>query len=205
MILDGHGLSSCARSGSNCKPVTLVHALDCAQLTQQLGHVTAGVKLADPRAVDPLTGLPLCLLQSRDLCFPCQMTFGRDCKKPCHDCFQAFHHCFNGAFVIPSGHGLPELSNFKIVSPQDMSSMWKTTGLGGGCASTVFHCFACVCTGQLMAVHKEGSERCSLCCGLGIERCFCHPVNDTENLEQLRQMLKDCTVDAVDAGCARLD
>lgn len=117
LTLDGYGLSSCAVTGAAAKPVTLAHALDGAQLTQQLGHVTAGIKLVDPRAVDPVTGPPLCLLQSRDLCFPCQMTFGRDCKKLHEDCFSIFFQCFNGAFVAPARLGLPELSNFKIVSP----------------------------------------------------------------------------------------
>lgn len=86
-----------------------------------------------------------------------------------------------------------------------MSSIWKTTGLGGGCASATLFCCACVCNGSSMAVHKEGVGRCSVCAKLDLERCYCHPVNDTKQLEELRKLLNGCAVEAVDAGCARPD
>ena len=77
LLLDGYQLSQYAMSGSSEKPVLIAYTLDGAQLTMNLGHVTAGVKIVDPRAIDPSTGVvvPVCLMQSRDLCFPCQITF----------------------------------------------------------------------------------------------------------------------------------
>lgn len=56
-----------------------------------------------------------------------------------------------------------------------------------------------------MAVCKCGVNRCSVCARLGMERCFCHPVDDTQKLEELRQALKEHTEDALDARCARLE
>lgn len=56
-----------------------------------------------------------------------------------------------------------------------------------------------------MAVHKEGDRRCSICSRLNMQRCFCHAVNDTRQLEELRSLLQDHVVEAVDTGHARLD
>lgn len=91
LTLDGFGLSQCAVTGSNAKPALIAETLDGAQLTHHLGHATGGFKIVDPRAMDPITGLPLCLMQSRDLCFPFQITFGRDCKDLHKDCFSCTH------------------------------------------------------------------------------------------------------------------
>ncbi|CAB9505987.1 hypothetical protein SEMRO_250_G098940.1 [Seminavis robusta] len=207
MILAGFGLDHHAETGSLSEPVLLAHTLDGAQLTAHLGHVTAGVKIIDPRAVDPITGRNLFLdhlYQSRDLCFPCQITFGRDCKDLYTDCFHQFHSLFNGGLVIPSLGDLPELSNFNIVSPQDMSSIWKTTGLGGGSHQTLLFCYACMCHNHQKHLFQTGSNRCPTCQRLKVGKCFCHPVNDQTFLGSTREVLKKYVEDAVDDGYEKL-
>lgn len=130
LMTDGFRLSEHAVTGSTSPPAPLCHTLDGAQLTMHLGRVKAGVKVADPRATDPIAGLPLVLMQSRDPCFPSQIAFGGDCKDLCKDCFGAFHSHFNNGVVIPGVPelGLPEFGDFKVVSPQDLSSMCKCAG-----------------------------------------------------------------------------
>ena len=150
MALTGHGLDTAAETTSRDiqKPVLIAYTLDGAQLTNALGHVTAGIKIVDPRAKDPITGIPLHMsgkYQSRDLCFPAQITFGRDCKALYSDCFQSFFDYFTAGCKVEAKFGLPELSNFRVLSPQDMSSIWKTVGLGGGCHTKEYFCYCCSC------------------------------------------------------------
>lgn len=92
MLLTGFCPDSFAEMGSSVKAVLLSCTMDGAQLTDNLGHVTAGIKIVDPRAKDPSVSMPVCLFQSRDLCFPFQITFGGDCKDPHKNCFDEFFH-----------------------------------------------------------------------------------------------------------------
>jgi hypothetical protein len=106
--------------------------------------ITGGIKIVDPRAVDPSTGNLLGIqgkFQSRDLSFVSQLAFVKDCKQTYKDCFGVFFSVFNGGqFVIPETDNEPELSNFEITSCQDTSSGWKSTQLGGGCKSMNHFC-----------------------------------------------------------------
>lgn len=126
MLLKGYGLDGMAETGSKAKPVLLSSTLDGAQLTNNLGQVVAGVKIVDPRATDPATGLPLCLYS---------ITL---------DCFNEVFVSFNGQLKVPAEFGLPELSNFDVNSPQDLTSGRKATGLGGGSANSRYPCMACI-------------------------------------------------------------
>jgi hypothetical protein len=182
LIICGYGLDKFAATASGHPPVLIAHTLDGAMLTSNLGHVTAGTKIVDPRAANPMTGIHIGIsgfFQSRDLCYPAQIVFGKDCKSLYSDCFGGFFSKFHGGLVIPPTPNYPiELSNFQISAPQDMSSIWKTTGLGGGCYNKKQFCYCCMCTNDLISVYKSDDNRCDLCKRLGVTRCFCHPVND---------------------------
>ena len=209
MILVGFGLDKYAQTGSGHKPVMIAHTLDGAMLTSHLGHVTAGIKIVDPRATDPVTGLPILgsggLFQTRDLCFPTNIVFGKDCKSLYADCFADFHSKFNGGLLIPATVDSPELSNFLVISPQDMSSIWKTTGLGGGSFNKKQFCYACMCDNDLISVFTSGAERCDTCKRLNIDSCFCHPVNDRSFLEDTSLLLQEYIQSALDEGFQKLE
>jgi hypothetical protein len=208
LIIGGYGLDKYAATGSGHPPVMIAHTLDGAMLTAHLGHVTAGIKIVDPRAKNPLTDLPIgmdLLFQSRDLCFPAQIVFGKDCKQLYKDCFGQLHSRFHGGLCIPATVDCPELSNFRVISPQDMSSIWKTTGLGGGCYNKKQFCYACMCTNDLIAVPKVGNNRCDMCHRLGIQSCFCHPVNDDIHLQSMAKLLEEHVQVALDDGFQKLD
>ena len=209
MALTGHGLDTAAETTSRDieKPVLIAYTLDGAQLTNALGHVTAGIKIVDPRAKDPITGIPLHLsgkYQSRDLCFPAQITFGRDCKALYEDCFQAFFDYFNDGCKVSAQFGLPELSNFRVLSPQDMSSIWKTVGLGGGSHSKEYFCYCCSCRKQDIRIGKVDCNRCSTCVRLLVPSCFCHEVNDETRMCELSETLESYIVNACDEGFVKL-
>jgi hypothetical protein len=211
MIICVFGLDKYAATGSGHRPVMIAHTLDGAMLTSHLGHhVTAAIKIVDPRACDPVSGIPIGiagLFQSRELCFPIQIVFGKDCKNLYTYCFGLFHGKFNGGLVMPPAiDGCPELSNFQVISPQDMSSIWKTTGLGQGCYNKKQFCYCCMCTNEFISVCKKtGDSRCDLCCKFEIDRCFCHPVNDSVHLHQLSAMLELHVQAALDDGFSKLD
>jgi hypothetical protein len=84
LITCGYGLvDKFAATGSGHKPVMIAHTLDGAMLTSHLGHVTAGIKIVDPRAIDPMTGIPIGLsglFPTRDLCYPAHIVFGKIVK-----------------------------------------------------------------------------------------------------------------------------
>ena len=54
--------------------VKIAITLDGADLSRNVQHMTCGIKTVDPRAVNPLTGIPIGLegVQSREFCFPCK-------------------------------------------------------------------------------------------------------------------------------------
>jgi hypothetical protein len=161
-ILKGFGLDVNARTGSLSSPVLICWTLGYAQLTRELGHLTGGIKIVDPRAVDPQTGIPLLIsgkFQSRELSFPCRLAFTKDSKETYKECFGSFFEVMNGKqLVIPVTDTEPELSNFDVSSCQDLSSGWKTTLLGGGCKSTEYFCPQCMCSRKTIGAFKVTEE-----------------------------------------------
>jgi hypothetical protein len=201
-------LEEYAITGSGQPPVQLTYTMDGAQLTNELGHVTGGIKVVDPRAVDPLTGIPLSVtgkFQSRDLSFVCQLAFVKDSKATYKDCFEEFLTTFNQqSIVIPATATEPELSNFEVSSCQDLSSGWKTTQLGGGCHTTNYFCPQCMVSRHTMTLSKVGADRCNMCVECDISNCYCHSVCDPSMLEATRRSIEDYIDKTYDEDCKLL-
>jgi hypothetical protein len=208
-ILRGFGLIDHAKTGSSSSPVMICWTLDYAQLTRELGHLTGGLKIVDPRSVDPITGNPLVLsgkFQSRDLSFPCRLAFSKDSKEAYKECFGSFFQVFNAkSLVVPATETEPELSNFNVSSCQDLSSGWKTTTLGGGCKSTEYFCPQCMVSRKTVADYNIGDKRCATCIRLGMVRCYCRDVIDDNVLESTRRTLSSYIELAMDDGFERFD
>ena len=70
--------------------VSISITLDGADLSRNIQHVTCGVKICDPRAVNPLTGILIGLegVQSRELCFAFKNPFGKGYKSTIPESFQ---------------------------------------------------------------------------------------------------------------------
>ena len=204
LVIKSFGLQDYACTGSTAKPVMLTYTLDGAQLTNELGHLTGGFKIVDPRAIDPLSGIAIAIngkWQSRDLCFVTQLAFVKDSKAAYNDCFAEFFERFNGErFVIPATDTEPELSNFDINSCQDLSSGWKATKLGGGCKTTNLFCCHCMVSRDTSCRFKSNDDRCNICVRLGIEQCFCHDVVDKDILEETKRRLAEYIDEALDEG-----
>jgi hypothetical protein len=70
----------------NQPPVQISITLDGADLSHNVTHVTAGVKVNNPMSIDPLSGLPIGVtnsrkVQSRELCFPFKSLLAKDLKE----------------------------------------------------------------------------------------------------------------------------
>jgi hypothetical protein len=122
-------------------PFQLACTLDGADISKFVSHVTAGIKILDPRAIDPISHLPIGLegskkVQSRDLCFPFKVLLIRDTKTLYQEHFKDFFDVFSKLNL----EGGFELGNnpISVSSPQDMSSMWKALGWDGGCKVKTF-------------------------------------------------------------------
>ena len=189
LIIEGYGMVDVAKAGSRERPMLIAPTLDGAKLTNELGHVTGGIKIVDPRCINPLTGTPIVNFQSRDLCYVFQLTFGKDCTGVYDVCYDEFFKYFGGSVVVPSTvDGKPELSNIEVVSPADMSAGWKITGKGG--ATSDLFCIGCMCHQCEKHRFKCGDDRCDDCTRLNCDHCFCHPVTDGEHLEGLRELVQ---------------
>ena len=72
-------LNIIAREEGNVK---IASTIDGADLSRNVQHVTCGVKIVDPRAINPMTGIPIGLegVQSRDFCFPVKILLTKDTK-----------------------------------------------------------------------------------------------------------------------------
>jgi hypothetical protein len=173
--------------------------LDGADLSRNISHVTAGIKINDPRAIDPISGIPIGMedsrkLQSRELCYPCKVLIAKDSKT----LYDNYYSDFFSFFKQVNEHGFgnftaKENSNgilrapFTISSPQDLSSLWKSTGRGGACKNKIDFCCQCACTSDV--VHLPRQIRCERCVLTGREACYHWDVGDESTLSKAQERL----------------
>ncbi len=195
-LLKTFGLDEIARHDS----VELCVTMDGAVLTSALSHLTAGVKITDHRAVDPRTGLPLCSRlnnvthhdsQSRNNCFVMKSMIGRDCR----DSYEHFRDMF-AFFDYIMKHGLPEsqygpaIQPIIVWSPQDLSSVWKTLGKGGGAKRRKHFCHLCPCLSENILFAKEDENRCERCKLAHQSKCFHWKVCDEDTIPVFQEELR---------------
>lgn len=201
--------------GEGGRPLQLCYTLDALQLTPHLTVLIAGLKWVDGRATNPLTGLPLFLdskRQSRDHCIPFAIFFGKD-NKDVYD--QVMRDPFFDFFNKIRTEGLPanpdknwpaiDPARIQLLSPQDLSSIWKSTGKGGGSYQTILFCYLCMCHRDERANCKRGDDRCDLCKTRERERCFCHKECDCQYIQSCKDDLAAQLLEDVQAHYERLD
>jgi hypothetical protein len=124
--------------------------LDGAELCDGLCHLTAGIKVTDPRAVDP------------NYCFAMKSLLGKDSKetyKEFADFFSFFERVMKEG--LPASELGPRIMCVTVLSPQDLSSIWKRLGTGSGARKNgnTHFCHVCPCTGNSIASFKVGANR----------------------------------------------
>ena len=138
LLLQSYGLMEIIERG--CEDVTVACTIDGTELSWKIGHVTAGVKITDPRARNPRKNEELVMgadgtegVQSRDLCFPLQVTIGKDNKQLFHMQFKPVYTEINQYEDKFTYHNIVDQScrSFSIAHPADMSALQKLVGRGG--------------------------------------------------------------------------
>ena len=207
-LVERFGLEEYAVTGAKADPVRIPWTIDGAMLTAYLGFVLFGPKIADTRAINPMTGKPIVLFQSRNYCFPAGLLFGRDCKA-LYTCIGPFFNFVSNpvcpAILDSNGNVLkPELSNFEPISSQDLCSFFKTTGLGGGSFTAFNPCPYCMVGRGCLSNKKAGNDRCHLCKECDCRSCWCWPVVDDELLKEIDESLEEYQANVED-GFRKLD
>jgi len=180
--------------------VELCVTMDGAVLTNAVGHLTAGIKITDSRAIDPRTGLPLCSRfhnvvhnnsQSRNNCFVVKSMIGKDCR----DSYEQFRDMFS-FFDQVMKHGLPrnddepELLPIVFWSPQDLSSVWKTLAKGGGAKRRRHFCHLCPCLSENILYAKVEDNRCDRCKAQNNVKCYHWEVCDEDTIPVFQEVLR---------------
>ncbi len=155
--------------------IELCITLDGAELCDGISHLTAGIKITDPRAIDPKNGIPLCTVndehlgrifanQSRNYCFAMKSLIGKDSKtayKEFSDFFLFFERLKK--YGMPASELGPAIMPMEIWSPQDLSSIWKCLNTGSGARKngTTHFCHLCPCTGNTIVRYLVEENRYS--------------------------------------------
>jgi hypothetical protein len=145
------------------KSVELCITLDGAEQTKDLSHLTFGVKVTNPRAIDPLGGSPLSYtedgvfdnlfrVQSRNYCSIMKSLLGKDSKRAYAE-FQDLFKFFDN--LMPENEYGCRIMPLVIWSPQDLSSLWKCLNTGSGARKhkESHWCHLCPCTGNKIAFY----------------------------------------------------
>ena len=198
MIYDAFGLGEVAKNGS----VDVCVTMDGTNLTKFLNFVIAGLKMVDPRAVNPLTGeKELCPLfskalpQSRKWCFPMKFVMGQESADMYEEHFNEMFEMFYKASL----EGQDIFSGWKPVTysnPCDMAAQQKSLGLGGAAKVKNRFCHACALHSKNIA--KPNDVMCVDCLSFfekdGNWKCYCQPFASSEQTEKYRKALDDLVV-----------
>jgi hypothetical protein len=173
---------------ANAPKVQIAITLDGADLSRNITHVTAGIKIIDPRAIDPRSGLPIGMegstkVQSRELCFVFKIVLAKDNKNLYNTMFNDFFYWFKTVAL----NGFGEYQNgFSITSPQDESSFWKSLKRGGAAKVKTYFCRCCACTSDTIERPRQEALRCKKCVDEGRSKCFHWDVGDVETLARIQ-------------------
>jgi hypothetical protein len=177
-------------------PVQLACTLNEADISKFVSHVTAKIKILDPRAINPSSHLPIGLLGSKkvqlhDLCFPFKMLLTQGTKT-------LYQEHLKDCFDISSRlklERIPELGSsnpIMVSSPQDMAStVWKMLGRGSGCKVKTFFCYCCATTSKDLATPRKTC--CDSCLEKGRQKCFHSDTGDEGTLVRLNADLQQMT------------
>jgi hypothetical protein len=196
-VLEAHGLTEKAAS----EHVAIANSIDGALLQNFITHVMAGIKIQDKAAINPLTGLPLCMecnsWQSRNLVFPFQIQLGKE-NTLMYERFAPFFQFFSN--LSEHGDEANGIKRIKLVINCDLSAIWKGIGRGGGAKVHRKPCHCCSIDSKNL--HRPNTSRCERYCSSSNLadnwRCYHHDIvtDDTmltmeEQVTELENALKD--------------
>jgi hypothetical protein len=180
-ILNKFGLLEIIDNPSTTDPVKVGVTFDGGSVSRFLGHVTGGFKLVDSRAKHPVTKEFLFgdsgheKLQSHVHCFPVKMAMAKDTK-------ELYRNEFGDFFLFLKEYEREKGFKVKFLFPQDMSSIWKTTGRGGTAKVKSFPCYCCAVTTSSL-VSAQPKEKCFRGQRCKQPVCYHHPMICDETIQ----------------------
>jgi hypothetical protein len=166
----------------------LAATVDGGQLAWKITQISAGLKIIDPRSINPRTGELLFgesgadNIQSSIHCFPLYVHIAKDNKDFYNTHLTGFFSSFNR---MEDEH----IGGLRLAYPADMCSQVKTVRSGGAMKLSNYACYCC-------GVHKHDLAKpnevlCEDCTRLGNTVCYHHPVLVEELLESFKVELED--------------
>ena len=139
LLIQSYGLEAIGRLRS----LRIGQTFDGAQLTRHWSHVMGGIKMNDSGAFCPLRRLPLYAgdfvnAQSRNMCFPMQLSIGKEGK----EMSEHFRPMFAFGEKV-SQVGIAGLLPLTVLTEIDMSATWKGLCRGGGAKRMTYPCHCC--------------------------------------------------------------
>jgi hypothetical protein len=173
--------------------VTTAATMDGGELAWQLTQVSAGIKICDERALNPLTGQRLFgdsgyeKVQSRYVCFPLYVHIARDNKEFYLTHLESFFQELND---IKDAYPL----GLQFTQGADMCSLQKNLKRGGAMKNKNFGCYCCNIYKSDLA--RPNSTHCDDCIQLGIEEpCYHQQVSDDALMQRLQDEYNDMVRD----------
>jgi len=157
-MLQKNGLLEIVDNVNTTSPVVVAVTFDGGKISRFFSHVTGGFKQVDPRCRNPKTGALLFSVsgnenvQSHVHCFPLKVCFAKDTK-------DLYRVEFEDFFAFLKAYELEKAGRIKFGFPQDMSSIWKTTGRGGTAKVKTFPCYCCTVTSDTL-IAPQPKEKC---------------------------------------------
>jgi hypothetical protein len=111
-------------------------------------------------------------------CFPVKVAFAKDTK----DLYQVEYSDF---FLFLKQYEAEKGFRVKFIFPQDMSSIWKTTGRGGTAKVKSFPCYCCAVTTATL-VMPQAKEKCFRGDRCRQPKCYHHPMVTAETFDAWR-------------------
>jgi len=180
-MLSKFGLLNLVNNPSTTDPVKVAVTFDGGKISCFLGHVTGGFKLVDKRCVNPKTGELLFgdsaieKVQLHVHCFPIKVAFAKDTK-------DLYRVEFADFFAFLKEYEAEKEFRIKFIFPQDMSSIWKTTGKGGAAKVKTFPCYCCAVTTATL-VTPQPKEKCFRGDHCKNPRCYHHKMSTKESMD----------------------
>lgn len=185
-ILDRHGLWGHVLNKDH---VQLAATVDGGSLSWNVTQVSAGVKVVDPRAIEPVSAMPLFgnsgydKVQSKYHCYPLYVVIAKDNKDLYRTHLSQFFDDIN-MLEVQHAEGL------EVAQCHDMCSLHKTLGVGGGMKVALFACYCC--NRHRDDLLKPMDTQCSDCIRLGSNfPCFHTPVSDEGIIDRMRVERQD--------------
>jgi hypothetical protein len=181
-LLEKHGLWGHVLADQH---VLLAATVDGGDLAWNVTQVSAGIKMIDSRAINPVSGTLLFgntghdKIQSRFHCYPLHVIIAKDNKELYQTHLSNFFRDVNAVEqAYPNG--------LSVAQGADMCSLHKTLGVGGGMKVKKYACYCC-------SIHRDDlckpqDPPCEDCIRLGSsEACYHTTMSDESLMERLRE------------------